>query len=410
VKKAGTLSLGSAVVLIAAALFFSASQLPAAAQSSVQPQTVTPLPSPTGNGGTAEWMIEESTFTSGYPDGGDFALKATSSGGEIVSASLRFSLNPSSRLRIDARDRGDGSWRARWNPDQMPQWVGITYWWELRDAAGNLFQTPYEYTEYEDATRQWNRLESDDIVVFWESTLPDGLGQEILDAMESRREFFYDAWGTLLRYKPRAIIFDGYDAARDWYPFLGGGGTPGDNTRLAGFTRQDYGAFVGFYFTEADTVREMAYGTVLHEIAHLYQYQNGGSFRELWFIEGNAEYFATYRMNRILSEARAKARRGNLPPLAELDRSFRDAYDIGYAFWIWFTREYGEESHLKIMQLIAERTAGRRAFEIVSGRSFLDLETAFRDWLGAPDAALEPTPTLFMFPSPTYYPTRTPKP
>jgi hypothetical protein len=395
------------------------------ALSSYVPVTIaqeapTVQPSPTGNGGSATWTVSDVSFTSQYPDGGQFTIRAESSAGPIKTATLFYRHNPSNRQRALGKfDAGTGLWTATGIDSGTPQWVAVEYWWSLTDEAGNNYVTDIMSNMYADTRREWAMTESEDIIVYWETQLPENMGDAIVQAMADRRQFYLENWGQLLPYKPRAVIFDGEQDAviNEWSrgstirrPGVAGSAA----TILGGFTRREYGAFIGIYRTTREDPVEFALSTVLHEVGHLYQYENGGFDTQGWFTEGNAEYMIGSRADRrrYLNRARAYAVTGEMPTLSDLGG--REQYDVGFAFFIWFTEKYGEDSHLKLMQIVAQGGGTRKALERFTGMTFLDIETEFREWLGAPNGVPPtsvPEPTVsFFFPSPTFAPTRTPKP
>ncbi|MBX3062108.1 MAG: hypothetical protein KF726_03980 [Anaerolineae bacterium] len=404
--------------IIALAAFSSSLQFSASAQEGISPQTSTPQPPPEGNGGSATWTVEDVIFNSEYPNGGKFNIKASSSAGNIVSAAVVYMHNPSSKQRAFGRfDQESGYWIADFSGNGVPQWVAMDYYWQLTDEAGNTYQTDMVNDNYADTRREWNMAESEDIIVYWERTLPEELGQTVIDAMRDRRDFYYNAWGKLLSYRPRAILFNGDQPAviNEWAQ-----GTTtqaqGSTSYLGGFTTRGYGAFVGFYYASRGmTDNRFAYGTVLHEVGHLYQFENGGfgGAANVWFSEGDAEYNSADRsgLRRALQDAQDLAASGDLPPLSEIGSVGRMAYDVGYSFFAWFTEKYGEGAHLELMQLIGRGTGVIKSLERYTGMSFVEIETEFRTWLGAPNAApptIAPTPTFLMFASPTFIPTKAP--
>jgi hypothetical protein len=86
--------------------------------------------------------------------------------------------------------------------------------------------------------------------------------------------------------------------------------------------------------------------------------------------------------------------------------SYRDAYDIGYAFWKWLEETYGEDAHWQVWKLIAEGESATRALEVVTGKNFVDMETAFRSWLGMENPV---APTPLVLPTLKFPATRAPK-
>src|SRR5690606_3734420 len=115
------------------------------------------------------------------------------------------------------------------------------YYWSFVDSAGNRFRTNWilghEYAPTDSA--EWTRAESADVIVFLQAGLP----QETIDltfaAMESQRETFRLAWGELLPYKPRAILFRSERDFQEWRGMgFGGSGIIGQTSDEWGATAQ----------------------------------------------------------------------------------------------------------------------------------------------------------------------------
>ncbi len=395
-------------VLVAAVLFVGMG-FAALAQGEVTPKTATPLPSPVNNGGKAQWAVKSMTFTSDYPNGFEFALDATSSGGKITGASVIWRHGPaSSRTRAQGKiDAATGKINAQSEQKpSLPQWIDVEYWWTLNDDAGNVYETEHKHAEYADNTRKWHRAESDDVIVFWQDGLPDEVGQATIDSMREVRDVYLKNWGKLLNYKPRVILYLNHQAYEEWSP---GVGTEAGGVVRAGQTSQVWGGTVQVYFPRLG-VDALAYGTVRHEVGHLYQFYNGGTVGDRWIIEGDATFFEKVQDYDYLGRVKQMAKSGNLPTLQDGGPtvSNRDGYDIGYAFFVWLTKTYGDDAHLKFWTLIAKGTSTRDALKQVTGKEFVAMETDFRTWLGAKNPqAPTPLPTIgFDFPpTPTYEPT-----
>jgi hypothetical protein len=385
--------------------------LSASAQGDVTPITATPRPSPTNNGGSARWTIKSMTFQSNYPQGFDFSLEVTSTGGKIVEAGIVWQHTPSVRRRGRPTIDPSGKITASWHPgidDAVPQWVGVDYWWTLKDEAGNVFETPHQYEEYADNTRKWHRAESEDVLVFWEDGLPDQIGPAVLEAMKKNRPIYFNAWGKLLNYRPRVIVYATDKPWSEWNP--GSGTSAPGGVRTVGQTSSNWGGTVQLYIKQGGP-DGLAYGTVLHEVDHLYQYFNGGVFSsECWFFEGDASYFEIYTDYDYLARVQDMAASGELPTLQNggpscRGSSARDAYDIGVAFWKWIEETYGPDAHRKIWGLVAQGKTPIQAIENFTGSRFVAAETEFRSWLGmsnpVPPTAL-PTQVFQFPPTPTY--------
>lgn len=382
--------------------------------------TPTPQPSPTGNGGNATWTINAMTFESKYPDGFEFTIEATSSAGRITAATALWRHSPISRARAagqldETGTKAVASWRRE--GQGVPQWVSVEYWWLLTDEAGNTYETDHKIEDYYDYTRGWSKAESEDIIVFWEEGVPDEIGAWVIQAMADQREFYRENWPRPLGYRPRAIIYNSYDTWREWAPGIGtvARGGPQGGVVTAGRTDSYWGATAQIY----EAVRGpqyTAYVFVLHEVAHLYQYANGAGGRgDFWFIEGNASYFELLasERERVIRRVRGLAANGTLPSLQGGGPSARgafalDAYDVGRCFFIWLTETYGQQAHRTLYTLIAQGRPWKDALQTVTQLNFVDMDTAFRTWLGASNPVAPtpiPEPTVFFLPSPTFEPT-----
>ncbi len=370
--------------------------------------------------GDAEWTLTDLAFQSNYPNGFEFHAKPTSSKGPVVSATVQWSHNPhSDRARaigeVDVNGLAIAVWDATSN--RVPPWVAVNYRWSFTDSVGNSYQTEWILgEEYEDNTRQWTRAESEDIIVFIEDGLPEEVIEMTFDAMEQRRPDFIALFGRQLAYKPRAILFFDYETFLEWR----GVTVNSNNTILAGQTTDYWGATVQvFLFGDLD---ELPYGTVTHEIAHLYQFDLYNLRAPGWWVEGNATYFELMKGYDYEERVRELAVFYDIPPLLQglgpvpndlgPDERGRLGYDMGYTFNKWLIDNYGPQAHLQIVQLLEEGVYRNESDEFnvileqVTGLPIAEIERRWRTWLGAsPEApTLFPTPTIAMRFPPTVTP------
>jgi hypothetical protein len=412
-----TMSALCAVLALMIVASLALSGLPTLAQGN----TPTPAASPANNGGSATWEVKETRFTSNYPRGFTFDIEATSTGGKITTATVLWRHSPTSRSRqAGTVDEGGTKVQAVWDAsptNNVPQWVGVEYWWLLEDEAGNTYETQRQNVEYADYKRLWSKAESEDIIVYWEEGVSDDVGAYTIQAMADQKEFYGKNWPEPLGYKPRAIIYNNFETWAEWAP---GAGTiarsGGQATFVAGRTDSSWGATVQI-FDARQGPEYTAYVFVLHEVAHLYQYANGtGGRGDTWFVEGNASYFELLDsgLQETFQRVRGKAINGTLPTLQGGGPSGRgafalDSYDIGRLFFVWLNEIYGPEAHRTVVTLIGQQgRPWRDALEQVTRLNFIDMETQFRTWLGASNPIAPtplPEPTIFFLPSPTFEPT-----
>lgn len=354
--------------------------------------------------GEAEWTFKDSTFQSNYPDGFSFSVKAYSSAADIIVASVIFSHTPYQLQRIETQNINSNLITLEWEQDEsLPPWVAVNYYWSLIDSEGNRYRSDWILgNEYLDNTRDWDRVETDDVVIF----LQDGLSEQALEltveAMDTQHDTYVRAWGGTLPYKPRVILFASANDFQEWRrSFFSGAG-------IIGETSDEWGATV--QVVTNDDLVDLAYGTVLHEIGHLYQFAYApeafpaGS----WFTEGSATLFELHQQYDYEERVRNLAEANALPLLLQGNGPFaqgvgpdgvgRYGYDVGYTFWKWIIFNYGLDTHRALIEALSTGMDRNTALEYVLNMSLDEIESAWALWLGA-DA-----------PAPTLRPTWTPPP
>lgn len=375
-----------------------------------------PYPQPGTSVGNAIWSVESEAFTSSYPDGFTFTIRVQSNAAPVTVASVIWSHTPNELKRQETQDiDGNGLIQIRYRTSRaIPPWVAVNYYWSFIDANGNRYRTDWivgsEYVP--DDPDQWIRYESEDIIVVIQNTLSQDAISNTVDAMTQQRNTFLQAWGELLPYKPRAILFSD---RQDFNAWLGN-----FDTSILGLTDPEWGTTVQVFNPE-DTLADLTYGTVPHEIAHLYQFEfvgERGFPSGSWFTEGNATLFELSQMYDYEDRIRTVALEGNLPPLFQNDNLFamsfgpdqrsRYGYDLGYTFWKWLIVEYGLDGHRQLIERLADGVERNDALESITGLRLSEIETAWAQWLGAEAAAppiLVPSNIEHQFP-----PTMTPFP
>jgi hypothetical protein len=395
------------MIAVFSGIFFGAQALGASVENdqdstafSVRQET--PEPAPPADSDVV-WTVEEMAFESLYPEGFRFTAKITSSAGPVVRGNVAWFHAPrrqrSQLIEIDP-ETGELSvtWKSSGNR-RVPPWVGVTYTWSVGDAEGNVFQTEPQHVEYADNTRDWQRFESDDIIIFLQD-IPEEAAELVIEAMAAQRETYRAAWSDLLPYKPRAILFGDY---RAWYEWQGAELGAG----VIGVTSDDWGGTA--QVLSVGGPRHLAYGTVLHEVAHLYQHSFTVMPAGSWLSEGNATFFEIDRQYDYEGRVRAMAAQGDLPVLLQgsgpgtSGPDGRLGYDVGFTFFVWLTENYGLDAHRQFIELLGQGVTRVRAVEAVTGLSAEEVESRWRVWLGASPVVptLVPTPTFFFLPSAT---------
>ncbi|MCB9435898.1 MAG: hypothetical protein H6673_02760 [Anaerolineales bacterium] len=420
-----------ATLLIMIALFLAVIHLPATAQGSPTPTPYIenwyleatdswnlPYAIPGTEEGNATWTLKQAEFSSRYPNGFSFSINASSDQGEVVLASVIWSHTPNQLHRLETTNIEAGQpITIRWFADEsLPPWVAVNYYWSLVDSAGNRYRTEWVLgNEYADNASSWTRKESQDVIIFLQDGLPYDTITYTLEAMEAQRETYIEAWGGPLSYKPRVILFASSRDFQEWRRDFAGSG-------VIGQTAPEWGATVQVIIE--DDPFDLAYGTVLHEIGHLYQFEyigtdfGGGGLN--WLSEGNATLFELHQQYDYEQRVRSLAANGELPLLlqgsgpfaiaAGADGRGRLGYDVGYTFWKWIVDTYGLSAHRTIIDGLRSGLDRDLVLEQVTGMPVNQIEQEWARWLGASSTAptLVPTWTLPFRPSPTpfQFPTR----
>jgi len=364
--------------------------------------------------GDAAWTVGDLQYTGEFPNGFRFEIAASSDQGAITSARVVWVHAPGTNTRRSARaqlDAATGHWVAIWEPgtNQVPPWVLVRYHWELADDQGNRYIGPEIDEVYADVANadQWGHLESEDVVVYWIG-LPESYGQQTIEAMADRREFYRQAWGGLLPYRPRVILY-GW-TARDQYQLLFNRPVFVGSSYVAGTTSGDWGGTVQLA-GPGSSAQDTAYGTVLHEVAHLYQNQFARVTAD-WFIEGDAEFFSLSRATNYREWGRDRLLSGD--PLSFAagfstdGTNFRDGYWLSTTVWDYLVETYGLDAHREVWDLIAANVPRFEAIERVTGVSIQQFEQGWRAWMGVdtPPPTVVPSPTprfdIFSLPTPTF--------
>ncbi len=382
------------------------------------------------------FTVEETTFESNYPRGMTFTISASSDAGEITRATLFYELRTGLRERENGEfDSEMGAWVAR--PYSLrgglPPWVDFHYYWLLTDSEGNTYETEPQYGIYEDNTREWWHVDTEDITLYWFGDMPE-LGEHVSETMAAMREYFTEGWGRTLSYKPLAVLFPPGDV---WNEYVEGGNNP----RAAGFTSRGEGYTVQriprlmtpeehevarercggyFYGSRENTVEEWRLQdmvhTIVHEITHLYQSDFRVSGPTFW-IEGEPEFFGNLALDWRSRDAESRmmnygAMGYPLPTLQgegpgggstrSADGCHALAYAVGETFIRFLVENYGGlETHRLVIENLPGHTV-QEAISLVTGVPFVDLENQYRAHYGIAPVDILPTPTPLVIPTASF--------
>ena len=114
--------------------------------------------------------VGETSFTSMYPRGIELTISAESENGDIQDVILFIELVNGSNTRFNAEYDGERDvWVAHpWQDgDGQPGWTPFEYFWRVRDETDVSVETEPVHGDYSDPNREWFRVETDDIIMYW---------------------------------------------------------------------------------------------------------------------------------------------------------------------------------------------------------------------------------------------------
>ncbi|MCI0713652.1 MAG: hypothetical protein L0154_26075 [Chloroflexi bacterium] len=369
--------------------------------------------------------LGETEVSSNYPRGMEFAVTASSGAGDIVDVILFMQFVNGSSTRFAATyDDETEQWTARpWDTGSgQPAWTQFEFYWRIRDEEGNSLDGPTHAAEYWDPTREWNRVETGDVIIYWfgfEEVSAEYVAEGITLAVGSTEPRRIEGFGGRISYKPVGVVYPDRETLGE---FQGSGLT---NSNAAGYTSDSLGMTIQsisvptedwferqancIYLTpledrtEQFRVDDMIFRVVPHEIAHLYQFDKGVNVGPNWWVEGQADYF-TYeagnydsRLVNLATLQDAPSLEGNISAFTyEADGCYALAYDMGVSFINWLLTNYGGlETHAQIVDLLSRNIVLADAIEQVVGVSFVELQNEWRTYLGyEPFSAEDLDPSL----------------
>lgn len=364
----------------------------------------------------SSFRLGETLVTSMYPRGMEFTLKPESDQGDIQDVILFIRFVHGTGTRVQAEwDPDRELWVAHpWETGEgQPAWTHFNFYWRVRDTSDNSVDTGEQTVDYWDPNREWFRMESDHVILYWfgfGEDDPDAVARTMAAAMASTEQRRVEGWGRALSYKPIAVVYPDRDSLAEMY------GSGIASNRVAGFTSDSLGMSVQvlrgtdippgnencIWATQPEdwTMERRIntiYSTTTHEVTHLYQYDiMGGPRGFLWVSEGQAEWFSL-APGRYDERLRKLATLQDIPSLttdigsnlAQADGCYALAYDVGASFFNYLLSNYGgPATHREIVKLMIDNASIYEAVEEVTGKPFMEIENEWRTYLGYPPLSL----------------------
>jgi hypothetical protein len=275
--------------------------------------------------------------------------------------------------------------------------VEITYFWQIRDQAGNTVETDPGRCMYEDDRFQWKSVSEGNLTVWFyagpESDVRDllSIGRETLDRMGS-------LLGTEVDFPVKVFL---YDSTEDMQPVL-----------LAGQLSPETGVITLGEVVVSDTAvaanDALAPDIIRHELSHIVMRSAvKGPFSNLpaWLEEGVAVYGQSQPLAEMTSALEAAIKSDRVFSIRSLSSASVGEssgnvslfYGQSYSIVRFLIDEYGEEKFRDLMATFQEGNRTDDALMQVYGFDQDGLENAWRQSVGLPERAIEegqePSPT-----------------
>lgn len=351
--------------------------------------------------------VGEPTTVNNFPDSLIFRIPATSSAGDIVTADLYYSFDgfissPSyTREQIDFVTASSVKLEFEWDTDGLttPPGMPISYYWRIRDSAGNQLITDTYLVRYDDIRYDWQVLEDEYIAVWWHDK-PAAFGQSVFDIAQRailQQRILFD---VTLDYQIRIIIYNDdaefhawHAVALDW---------------VGGEAFSDYGITTQIVYGSQPGDAWLQ-GVIPHEISHQYfapVTRNPTVSVPHWLNEGVAQYNEFVDNNYALASVQNAVNRGEWIYLSSLAEGFgsydevrvRLAYAESLSAVNYLVETYGEEGLAAVLAAYREGHPTEEAFEVALGVPFSQFEGDWATWLGVP-AGQYITPTPWALPA-----------
>lgn len=324
-----------------------------------------------------------------FPTALVFNLKAESDA-SIVDARVHYQVDRMNYAQVTSEGwtdftqatRVETSWVWDMRKSSLPPGAAVTYWWTIKDAAGNKVETSSDTLHFNDIRYDWRSLTEGQLTLFWYEG-DDSFAQELMNACE---QGLARLTGTVGPYAEKPIKIYIYASA-------------GDLQQAMVFPQEWTG---GVAFTEFGIIAigvspdkvDWGEGALVHELTHLVVHQAIFSpYGELptWLDEGLAmynqgeldPYFRAW-LDEAVSENRLISVRSLCSPFsAEPEKAYL-SYAESYSLGEYLLTNYGQEKMLSLLTQFKEGNTYDGALMEVYGFDIDGLDARWREALVSP--------------------------
>jgi hypothetical protein len=268
------------------------------------------------------------------------------------------------------------SWTWDMRRSSLPPGARITYWWKVTDASGVTVETPEATVAFDDDRYDWQKLESDDVTLYWYYG-DDSFGRQLLAVCDEAIETL--ARDTGARVDRRIIVYIYRSAAE----LRGAMVYPQEWTGGVAFT--DFG-IVAIGIGPGD----MTWGVraLRHELTHLVVHRlTFGPFGGLptWLDEGlamhnegePADSFLAVLYSAIIDDALISLRTLNGPFSSETQKAYL-SYAQSFSVVRYLLETYGPTPMNRLLLLLTEGETVDSALRDSYGTDLQGIEAEWR--------------------------------
>jgi len=285
----------------------------------------------------------------------------------------------------------DASWTWDMRNASLPPGAEVTYWWRIKDAAGNELETAAEVMQFDDDRYTWHSLTATvpqvgELTMYWYQGT-DSFAQELMDACEEGLATLTQDIGA---YPEGAIKIYVYASSSDLQ-----GAMISSNAWSGGVAFMDFGIIaIGIAPSQLDWGK----GALVHELTHLVVREaTFGPYGQLpiWLDEGLAMYNECVVDPSLIASLEETVAASDLisvrtlcsPFSAYSDKAYL-SYAESYSIVKYLLDNYGQEKMLALLSAVKEGSTYDEAFSQVYGFDIDGLDASWRAALAA--EAIEP--------------------
>jgi len=331
-------------------------------------------------------VVLDSSVELCFPDALVFNLEAQSDA-DIVDARLHYQVDKMNYTQVISEGWADfapaggieTSWVWDMRKSSLPPGAAVTYWWTIKDAAGNKVETLPAAIHFDDNRYQWRSLTEGKLTLLWYEG-DDSFAGELMNACQQGITRLTQDIGT---YPERPIKIYVYASAED---VQGAMIFPQEWTGGVAFTEFSIIA-IGISLNKIDWGKT----ALVHELTHLVVHQATFSpYGRLptWLDEGLAMYnqgelepsFQNW-LDKAVSEDKLISVRSLCSPFsAEPDKAYL-SYAESYSLVEYLLHNYGQGEMLNLLALLKQGSTYDAALAGVYGFDIDGLDVRWRETL-----------------------------